>query len=117
MDGIILTALRNPFERVQPFLQHGPIVLASEYLDDDALPSVTMDNAAAAGMVTDHLISLGHERIAFINGPEHIILCRDRLDGYAQALEKSGLPVSDEWMVHGVLGTNLYVRQSTSTNL
>lgn len=96
VDGVILTALRNPADMVKPYLQYGPIVLACEYLDDDAIPAVTIDNIKAARMALEHLIELGHKRIAFINGTEHIILCRDRKRGYLQALENKGIPISHE---------------------
>lgn len=96
VDGVILTALRNPLEEVKAYLQHGPIVLASEYVEDDSLPAVVIDNIKAAECVTEHLIQKGHKRIGFINGPEHIILCRDRQKGYMQTLEKYGIPVSHD---------------------
>lgn len=98
VDGVILTALRNPVELVKPYLKYGPIVLASEYLVDDALPAVAIDNVAAARKATEHILGQGREKIAFINGPEHIILCRDRQRGYVQALEERGLPVHCEWI-------------------
>lgn len=98
VDGVILTALRNPMERVLPYLKYGPIVFASEYLEDDALPAVTIDNAAASRKAVGHLIALGRQKVAFINGPERFILCGDRRKGYVQALEEHGLPVRSEWM-------------------
>lgn len=101
VDGVILTALRNPLEEVKAFLQHGPIVLASEYAEDDSLPAVVIDNIRAAEHVTEHLILKGHKRIGFINGPEHIILCRDRQRGYVQTLEKYGIPVSHDSILCG----------------
>lgn len=101
VDGIILTALRNSFETIMPYLEFGPIVFANEYLDGDALPSVAIDNVASSKMVIEHFFELGHRRIAFINGPEHIIICRDRKNGYVQALETCGLPVDHELMKEG----------------
>jgi LacI family repressor for deo operon, udp, cdd, tsx, nupC, and nupG len=101
VDGVILTALRNPLEVIKPYLQYGPIVFANEYLDDDPLPSVSIDNVASSRMVTEHFIELGHRRIAFINGPEHIIICRDRRHGYVQALERAGIPIDDQLVREG----------------
>jgi LacI family repressor for deo operon, udp, cdd, tsx, nupC, and nupG len=100
VDGVILTALRNPLKMIKPYLKYGPIVLASEYLDDDFLPAVCIDNIAAAQKATEHLIKSGHERIAFINGPENIILCRDRETGYVNAINNSGLSVFDYLIQH-----------------
>lgn len=96
VDGVILTALRNPLDEVKAYLQYGPIVLASEYVEDDSLPAVVIDNIKAAERVTEHLIMKGHKRIGFINGPEHIILCRDRQEGYIQTLEKYEISASHD---------------------
>lgn len=100
VDGIILTALRNPLEMIKPYLKYGPIILASEYLDDDFLPSVCIDNIAAAQKATEYLIKSGHERIAFINGPKNIILCRDRKTGYINVINNNGLSVCDYLIQH-----------------
>ncbi|GAA3332579.1 hypothetical protein GCM10020331_093280 [Ectobacillus funiculus] len=70
--------MRNSLDEVKAYLKYGPIVLASEYVEDDSLPAVVIDNIKAAERVTEHLILKGHKRIGFINGPEHSILCRDR---------------------------------------
>ncbi|MFD2612451.1 LacI family DNA-binding transcriptional regulator [Paenibacillus gansuensis] len=101
VDGIILTALRNPVDFITPYLRYGPIVFANEYLDGDPIPSVAIDNTAAAQMVTQHLIDSGHRRIAFINGPEHIIICRDRKLGYLKALQDNGLAVDQHIIMDG----------------
>lgn len=100
VDGVILTALRNPIEAVKPYLQYGPIIFASEYLDDNILPAVCIDNIRAAREATEHLIMLGHKRIAFINGPENIIICRDRKTGYLQALKHSEIVVDEDLIYH-----------------
>lgn len=99
-DGVILTALRNPADVVKQYLKYGPIVLACEYLDDNSLPAVTIDNCRAAKEAAEHLIAWGHRKIAYLNGPEHIILCRDRKKGYTAALEDHGLPVDNSLILH-----------------
>jgi len=59
--------------------------------------SVDVDNVAGARGAVEHLISLGHRRIACItNAPLVYTAAQDRLDGYRAALEAAGLPVLDE---------------------
>ena len=53
------------------------------------LPAVMLDLAGAAQMAVEHLISLGHERIAFLS------LADDRLDGYKRALGMHNIPFDD----------------------
>ncbi len=101
VDGIILTALRNPPEVIQTFLPFGPVVLAGEYTRDDVFPAVTIDNVAAAAQATEHLIARGHKRIGFINGPTQTLLSADRLSGYRQALFNHGLDTLPELIQTG----------------
>jgi LacI family transcriptional regulator len=46
-----------------------------------------------------HLVSLGHRRIALINGP-NLYFSSDRMDGYCQALAAAGVTVDEKRMVH-----------------
>jgi len=52
-------------------------------------------------MAVEHLIRLGHRRIATITGPLDMIAGQDRLNGYRQALEARGIPVGEELIVEG----------------
>jgi LacI family repressor for deo operon, udp, cdd, tsx, nupC, and nupG len=90
-DGALILGARGDGRPLADLARKLPIVLACEYLDGDLLPSVAIDNIAAAFDATDHLIRLGHRRVGFINGPAEIILCRDRLRGYQLAMRQLGL--------------------------
>jgi DNA-binding LacI/PurR family transcriptional regulator len=65
--------------------------LAAE-LPDDA-PYVGATNWLGGRTATRHLIELGHRRIAMISGPERVLCCRARLDGYRSALDAAGIAV------------------------
>ncbi len=58
----------------------------------DGVPFVGATNWAGGRSATRHLIELGHRRIAMIAGPDRVLCCRARLDGYRSALEAAGLP-------------------------
>lgn len=57
----------------------------------DGLPVVAAANWSGAKAVTDHLIALGHRRIAAITGPADWCASVDRLAGYHAALGGAGL--------------------------
>lgn len=57
----------------------------------DRLPAELPDNIGGAGSATEHLLALGHERIAFIDGPAGLISSQERLSGYREALEAAGI--------------------------
>jgi DNA-binding LacI/PurR family transcriptional regulator len=53
-------------------------------------PSVALDNLKTGRLAAEHLLSLGHTRIAHIAGPLIVQMSRDRLQGIQQALEAQG---------------------------
>ncbi|WP_411831989.1 LacI family DNA-binding transcriptional regulator [Pseudoxanthomonas mexicana] len=60
---------------------------------------LSLDNQRGAQMATEHLIGLGHRRIAFYGGHADSSSCRQRRAGYAQAMAKAGLAVEAGWMI------------------
>lgn len=58
--------------------------------------TVLVDNVNGARMAIEHLLSLGHHRIATIAGPEHLSTGRDRRIGYEQALQDAGVPIDPQ---------------------
>jgi LacI family transcriptional regulator len=70
----------------------------------DELPEidvVSIGNARSAEVATNHLIELGHERIAFISGPSNTSTGRDRVAGFRKAMAAAGIAVRDE-LIHAV---------------
>jgi LacI family transcriptional regulator len=51
---------------------------------------VLVDNRAAAADATEHLLSLGHRRIAFVEGPPGLHTSAQRLEGFEQAMAAAG---------------------------
>ncbi|KXK58332.1 hypothetical protein AWW66_30385 [Micromonospora rosaria] len=47
----------------------------------------------------------GHRRIGIVAGPDRILCCRARLDGYRSALEAAGLPVGPDLVARARLTT------------
>jgi LacI family repressor for deo operon, udp, cdd, tsx, nupC, and nupG len=107
-DGIILLASMSPFgtevlsAKSKRLL---PIVIGCETVSPELahLPSVHIDNAAAAREATNYLISLGHKRIAMVNGDATSLLTRDRELGYRAAMQEAHLPIEEGWVVEGKL--------------
>jgi LacI family repressor for deo operon, udp, cdd, tsx, nupC, and nupG len=77
-----------------------PIVAACEIIPGADFPQVEVDNRAAARAAIEHLIGLGHRRIAYLSGPRANILDRARAEGYAEAMAKAG-PTDPAWIVEG----------------
>jgi len=57
--------------------------------------SVESDDLLASYAVTQHLLKLGHKRIAFLAGPLATPWTQERFEGYRRALREAGLEVDD----------------------
>jgi len=68
-----------------------PIVLANRVLAGGQLPSVTADNVAGTGLAVDHLVQLGHTRIAHVTGPQRTSTGLLRRRGFSSAMRAHGL--------------------------
>ena len=105
-DGIVLLGSISPYgtevlsARSQRTL---PVVVGCEKVSPDLadLPSVRVDNFAAAADATHFLIRHDHERIGMICGEESSLLTKDRELGYRSAMKQAGLPIRHGWIVEG----------------
>ena len=57
--------------------------------------NVETDDLLASYAVTQHLLKLGHKRIAFFAGPLATPWTQERFEGYRRALREAGLDVDD----------------------
>jgi len=83
-DGLIVLGHRLPPTAREIVQQRGaaaPVVNGCEFDPSLGIPSVHIDNAAAARAVMEHLYGLGHERIAIVGGPPDNPLHQQRLEG------------------------------------
>src|SRR5690606_25551119 len=74
-----------------------PVVVALEVIEGYGLPHVVIDNVAASRRAVEHLIGLGHRRIAHIAGPVPEIMSVRRVQGYRDAMQAAGLPVRPDY--------------------
>ncbi|MCL3863138.1 LacI family DNA-binding transcriptional regulator [Actinotalea sp. K2] len=58
--------------------------------------SVASSNWAGARAAVEHMIGLGHRRIAWIGGPDASSAARDRFHGYSAALDAAGIGLDRE---------------------
>jgi LacI family transcriptional regulator len=69
-----------------------PIIAMNRMLPDDSpLSAVWFDHYGGAKQATEHLIELGHRRIALIAGPQNRFTGRQRRRAYETALEEAGI--------------------------
>ena len=97
IDGLMLIGgehdklLRKHLER-----KHVPVIEA--WTLGDPAASVGFDNARAASVLTDHLLDLGHRRIAVVAGRlENNDRAAARVLGMRESLRRRGLQLQAEW--------------------
>ncbi|WBB81610.1 LacI family DNA-binding transcriptional regulator [Micromonospora sp. WMMD882] len=102
--GLVTVAQLDEEERGRLRARGIPLVVfdPTAELPDD-VPFVGATNWAGGRSAARHLIGLGHRRIAMIGGPERILCCRARLDGYRSAMEAAGLPDGADLIVRATL--------------
>ncbi len=61
--------------------------------------TVTVANESGARRAVQHLVQLGHTRIAMIGGPLHLTNSQDRLKGFKKALQAAGIAVRPEYVL------------------
>lgn len=105
VDGIIVI---NPYidDRFQSLPENFPLVLVGARSRDERVCSISLDDEKAAYDATNHLISLGHKKIAMISGPMEEDCSRDRSNGYIHALEDHNIQVDLSMVIEGDWSAN-----------
>ncbi|GAA3431380.1 LacI family DNA-binding transcriptional regulator [Kutzneria kofuensis] len=75
-----------------------PVVAVDPHTGPSGLPTVDSDNLRGARLAVEHLLSLGHRRIAMLTGREDLQSARLRERGFREAMADAGVPV-DETLV------------------
>ena len=65
------------------------------------IDTVALDNRRAAALAVEHLLGLGHRRIATVAGLAHQYVSQQRLYGYEETLESQGIKVRSDFVSHG----------------
>lgn len=89
-DGLILAGTVVSDEEIETAGRAVPTVLATRKIRSEIVDNVTNDDRLGAMMAVDHLVELGHDRIAHVTGGSGAG-AQSRLKGYIDAMKKRGL--------------------------
>jgi GntR family transcriptional regulator, arabinose operon transcriptional repressor len=109
VDGLIVFPVHG--EHYNPVLlrlvlERKPLVLVDRFLKGIPAHAVATDNNRAAFALTEHLIALGHQDIAFVSPPvANTSALEERLAGFDAALTKHHLPRRTENRLENLLST------------
>jgi LacI family transcriptional regulator len=72
-----------------------PVVVVNAEPANVPITVITSDNRAGMRMAAEHLISLGHRRMAYVRGLGGITADQPRVEGFLEACREAGIPASD----------------------
>ena len=98
VDGLILARAKEENGELIAALKEAsiPTVIIGADCEFGYGVSVTTKNKKAGAIAADHLIQLGHQRIACWAGPRESLAARSRYEGVKEALEAKGLHLMEE---------------------
>jgi LacI family transcriptional regulator len=102
-DGLLLILPGQHAEQLEQFQRLNlPVVLVNYWRAPTPLPVVRADNYDGAYGLTEHLLGLGHRRIAFVRGTAYSGQSAERERGYLAALSAAGVAADPELVVEGL---------------
>ena len=101
VDGIVLMTSCLPDAELVRVSRHTPLVVTGRYVAGDRICSLDVDNTPGARLATDFLLGQGHQRIAFIGGPDGRPDALQRMAGYKAALAARGIAVTKKLVAAG----------------
>lgn len=118
LDGAFVMGLKttDPYYR-QLSDTKVPSVALDIVADNLMVGSVGVDNITGARLAVEHLVSLGHRRIGFLNGHSEAYVSQERLSGYMAAMCRCGLGYDsalvfegDYTTAGGALGADYFIK-------
>ncbi len=101
VDGILFADIDRDVQVVKRSIIKGMPTLVLNNRIDEPINYIAIDNYRASYDVVEHLIELGHEKIATITGDLHTQAGQARLDGFNDALAKHKISVPAAYIKNG----------------
>ncbi|MFC4099774.1 LacI family DNA-binding transcriptional regulator [Paenibacillus xanthanilyticus] len=92
VDGVIIGTGMKELAVLDPLLHGGvPIAFISREFPTAQVPSVVVDDYAGGAAAAEHLIALGHRRLAVLAEEESVSSSRERVRGFRHTLTAAGI--------------------------
>jgi LacI family transcriptional regulator len=102
LEGVVIAGSGANADLLDRLVEEGrAVVTMNREVPGSCAPSVMTDYETAARLATEHLLGLGHTRIAAIEGPPEITSGRLHHAGFTGALAAAGAPLVPELVVRG----------------
>jgi DNA-binding LacI/PurR family transcriptional regulator len=104
VDGLLVINPRddNRFLHLLPLIEQGtPIVYIKNTPVEEQVSAVSLDDEAGGYLATQHLIQLGHTKIAAIQGLTNEECTKGRMAGFRKAFREAGLELNPKLLAKG----------------
>lgn len=101
VDGFIIVRVQRKDPRIELLQQHNIPFVAFGRTEQADHPYVDEDGAAGIEAIIDHLVEMGHRRIACITEPSHLAKSYQRQTGYTNALKAHNIPIDPHLIIEG----------------
>lgn len=101
VDGIIVFAGRLSDAKLKSYAKEVPIVVTGRRSRAPGLFSMQIEDRQGAVIAVQHLIDLGHRKIAFIAGSENHPDAVERFEGYKKSLHDAAIPFDPKLVAVG----------------
>jgi LacI family transcriptional regulator len=90
VDGLIAATARLDVEPLAEVTARGiPLVLVNRTLENGSIAAVTVDDRKGSQLAVEHVVALGHTRVAYVGGPQNVSTGRRRYLGFMAAMERA----------------------------
>lgn len=103
VDGLLISHSKETisFEHIRKLTEKGiPVVQYDRINTEINTPNVTHQDFKGSFDLVEHLIAQGCKRIGMMSGPKDMLICKSRIEGYKSALQKHGIEISEDYIVH-----------------
>jgi len=102
VDGILVSIALSTkdFQHLDEVRRRGtPLVFFDRIVEGAQTSAVVLDDYQGGYDAVRHLLEQGCQHIAHLGGPQHLNICKNRFQGYADALSSYGRPI-DPNLIH-----------------
>jgi LacI family transcriptional regulator len=101
VDGLIVLGGFLETEEIERLAANVPLIIVARQVSGFEENCICIDNVEASYLATQHLIELGHRRIAHVCGRFDHPDARNRKQGYLKALKDAGIEPDPELIIEG----------------
>lgn len=102
VDGIVIDSISSDDRVAQLAIDAGvPLVVLDREIHGVSADTVAVDSVLGGVLAAEHLLGLGHRRLACVLGPRDVASSIDRLNGFLSVLNRVGIPAEQTPTVWG----------------